>query len=85
MGRTTGYYDIQAARQYYLERACQMQVSAMADGAKLRILAPAVAEKTAAQFKAMPYKPKRPEWKVLLWMLDKKDTSYKELPVTSDR
>ena len=55
-----------------------MQVSAMADGAKLRILAPAVAEKTAAQFKAMPYKPKRPEWKALLRMLDQTDASYKD-------
>ena len=78
MGRTTGYYDIQAARQYYLERACQTQVSAMASGAKLRIPAPAVAEKTAAQFKALPYKPKRPEWKALLRMLDQTDASYKD-------
>ena len=62
-----------------------MQVSAMADGAKLRILAPAVAEKTAAQFKALPYKPRRPERKALLRMLDKRDTSYKERPLTSVR
>lgn len=62
---------------YYLERACQTQVTAMAGGAKLRIPAPAVAEKTAAQFRALPYKPKRPEWKALLRMLDKTDPSYK--------
>ena len=78
MRRTTDYYDIQAARQYYLERASQTQVSAMAGGAKLRIPAAAVAEKTAAQFKALPYKPKRPEWKALLRMLDKTDDLDKE-------
>ena len=62
---------------YYLERACQTQVTAMAGGARLRIPAPAVAEKTAAQFSALPYKPKRPEWKALLRMLDRMDPSYK--------
>jgi ribulose-5-phosphate 4-epimerase/fuculose-1-phosphate aldolase len=62
---------------YYLERACQTQISALAGGAKLRVPAAAVAEKTAAQFKALPYKPKRPEWKALLRMLDKTDASYK--------
>ena len=62
---------------YYLERACQTQINALAGGAKLRIPAPAVAEKVAAQFKALPYKPKRPEWKALLRMLDRMDPSYK--------
>ena len=62
---------------YYLERACQTQISALAGGAKLRMPAPAVAEKVAAQFKALPYKPRRPEWKALLRMLDKMDPSYK--------
>jgi ribulose-5-phosphate 4-epimerase/fuculose-1-phosphate aldolase len=63
---------------YYLERACQTQINALAGGAKLRIPAPAVAEKTAAQFKALPYKPKRPEWKALLRMLDRMDPSYQD-------
>lgn len=62
---------------YYLERACQTQIGAMSGGAKLRIPAPSVAEKTAAQFRNLPYKPKRPEWKALLRMLDKTDPSYK--------
>jgi ribulose-5-phosphate 4-epimerase/fuculose-1-phosphate aldolase len=62
---------------YYLERACQTQIGAMAGGAKLRIPAPSVAEKVAAQFKNLPYKAKRPEWKALLRMLDKTDPSYK--------
>jgi len=63
---------------YYLERACQTQVTAMSGGARLRIPAPDVAEKTASQFRALPYKPKRPEWKALLRMLDKMDPSYKQ-------
>ena len=46
---------------YYLERACQTQVNAMA----------------GAQFKALPYKAKQPEWKGALRMLDKMDPSYK--------
>lgn len=62
---------------YYLERACQTQISAMSGGAKLRIPPAAVAEKTANQFKNLPYKPKRPEWKAMLRMLDKTDPSYK--------
>jgi len=62
---------------YYLERACQTQIAALSGGAKVRTPAPAVAEKVAAQFKALPYKPKRPEWKALLRMLDKMDPSYK--------
>ena len=62
---------------YYLERACQTQINALAGGAQLRIPAPAVAGKVAAQFKALPYKPKRPEWKALLRMLDRIDPSYK--------
>jgi ribulose-5-phosphate 4-epimerase/fuculose-1-phosphate aldolase len=63
---------------YYLERACQTQIAAMAGGAKLRIPAAAVAEKTAAQFKALPYKARRPEWKALLRLLDRTDASYKQ-------
>ena len=63
---------------YYLERACQTQIAAMGSGAKLRMPSPAVTEKTAAQFKALPYKARRPEWKALLRMLDKTDASYKQ-------
>jgi ribulose-5-phosphate 4-epimerase/fuculose-1-phosphate aldolase len=63
---------------YYLERACQSQINAMAGGAKLRIPAAAVAEKTAAQFKKLPYKAKKTEWKALLRMLDKTEPAYKD-------
>lgn len=62
---------------YYLERACQSQINAMAGGVKLRIPAAAVAEKTAAQFKQLPYKAKKTEWKALLRMLDKTEPGYK--------
>lgn len=63
---------------YYLERACRIQVTAMAGGAKLRVPPEAVAEKTARQFKGLPYKPKQTEWKALTRMLDKTDPSYKD-------
>ena len=46
---------------YYLERACQTQINALAGGAKLRIPPPEIAEKAAAQFAALPYKAKQPE------------------------
>lgn len=62
---------------YYLERACQSQINAMAGGAKLRIPPAAVAEKTAGQFKKLAYKAKKTEWKAHLRMLDKTDPSYK--------
>ena len=62
---------------YYLERACQSQINAMAGGAKLRLPPPAVAEKVAGQFRKLPYKAQKTEWKALLRMLDKTDPSYK--------
>ena len=62
---------------YYLERACQTQVSAMGGGAKVRMVPPEVAEKVARQFRDLPYKAKKTEWKALLRMLDKTDASYK--------
>jgi ribulose-5-phosphate 4-epimerase/fuculose-1-phosphate aldolase len=63
---------------YYLERACQSQINAMAGGAKLRVPPAAIAEKTAGQFRKLPYKAKKTEWKALTRMLDKTDPSYKE-------
>jgi ribulose-5-phosphate 4-epimerase/fuculose-1-phosphate aldolase len=63
---------------YYLERACQTQIAAMGGDAKLRIPPPAVAEKVARQFKGLPYKAKKTEWKALIRMLDKTDPSYKD-------
>jgi ribulose-5-phosphate 4-epimerase/fuculose-1-phosphate aldolase len=62
---------------YYLERACQTQISALGGNARVRMPAPGVADKVARQFKALPYKAHRPEWKALLRMLDKTDASYR--------
>jgi len=62
---------------YYLERACQSQISAMAGGARLSILSPEVSEKVSRQFKGLPYKAKKTEWKALTRMLDRTDASYK--------
>ncbi len=61
---------------YYLERACQIQISAMSGDAKLRIPSAAVAVKVAQQFKGLPYKAKKTEWKALMRMLDQTDDSY---------
>jgi ribulose-5-phosphate 4-epimerase/fuculose-1-phosphate aldolase len=62
---------------YYLERACQSQVSALAGGTKVRMPPMEIARKTAAQFKALAYKERRIEWKAHLRMLDRHDPSYK--------
>jgi ribulose-5-phosphate 4-epimerase/fuculose-1-phosphate aldolase len=62
---------------YYLERACQTQVTALAGGARVRLVAPDVAEKVARQFRNLPYKAKKTEWKAHLRMLDRVDPSYK--------
>ena len=62
---------------YYLERACQTQINALAGGAKLRMPPAEVADHTARQFKALPYKQKNTEWKAHLRMLDKMDASYR--------
>lgn len=62
---------------YYLERACQAQIGAMAGGAKLHLPQAGVPEKVASQFAALSYKQRAPEWVALLRMLDKTDSSYK--------
>jgi ribulose-5-phosphate 4-epimerase/fuculose-1-phosphate aldolase len=61
---------------YYLERACQAQVAATAGGATIRTPPHEVAQKTARQFRNLPYKTQKTEWKALLRMLDKTDDSY---------
>jgi ribulose-5-phosphate 4-epimerase/fuculose-1-phosphate aldolase len=62
---------------YYLERACQIQIDAMAGGARVRPAPREIARKVAAQFKALPYKAKKTEWKALLRMLERTDPSYR--------
>lgn len=62
---------------YYLERACQIQISASAGGAKVRMAPPEVAAKVAGQFRGLPYKARNIEWKAHLRMLDRLDPDYK--------
>ena len=62
---------------YYLERACQAQIAAMAGGAKLVMPSKEIAEKVAAQFERPGYQEKKGEWRALLRALDKTDPSYK--------
>jgi len=62
---------------YYLERACQAQISALAGNTKLRIPSQEIAEKVARQFERPGYQENKGEWRALLRMLDRIDPSYK--------
>ena len=62
---------------YYLERACQAQIAALAGGCKLVIPSMEIAQKVATQFNRPGYQEKKGEWRALLRMLDKTDPSYK--------
>lgn len=62
---------------YYLERACQAQIAALAGGAKVVMPSKAIAEKVAAQFERPGYQEKKGEWRALIRMLDQTDPSYK--------
>lgn len=64
-------------RIYYLERACQAQVGAMAGGATLAIVKPAVARKVARQFARPGRSAPGNAWSALLRLLDRTDPSYK--------
>jgi ribulose-5-phosphate 4-epimerase/fuculose-1-phosphate aldolase len=62
---------------YYLERACQAQIDAMAGGVPLNIPPAEVCEHTARLFE----RPNRPahtrDWPALLRLLDRGDESYR--------
>jgi ribulose-5-phosphate 4-epimerase/fuculose-1-phosphate aldolase len=62
---------------YYLERACQAQVAAMAGGAPLTIPAPEVAERVARAFLRPGRTAPERDWPALLRMLDRIDPSYR--------
>ena len=62
---------------YYLERACQAQVGAMAGGAALSIPKEAVARKVARQFARPARSAPGTAWSALLRLLDRIDPSYK--------
>ena len=61
---------------YYLERACQAQVAALAGGANLIMQPPEIAANVAQQFSRPGYQENKGEWRALLRMLDKSDPSY---------
>ena len=63
---------------YYLERACQAQVAALAGGAKLVMPPPEIAANVARQFSRPGYQENKGEWRALLRMLDKTDPSYRD-------
>ena len=63
---------------YYLERACQTQVAALAGGAKLRIPPHEVAAKVAHQFANLAYKARMPDWIALRRMLDRTEPDYRQ-------
>jgi ribulose-5-phosphate 4-epimerase/fuculose-1-phosphate aldolase len=62
---------------YYLERACQAQVAAMAGGAPLTIPAPEVADRVARAFLRPGRTAPEKDWPALLRMLDRIDPSYR--------
>ena len=62
---------------YYLERACQAQIGAMAGGAALSIPKRAVARKVARQFARPGRTAPGNAWTALLRLLDRIDPAYK--------
>lgn len=62
---------------YYLERACQTQVHALAGGVRVRLVAPDVAAKVADQFANLGYKARMPDWVALRRMLDRTQPDYR--------
>jgi len=62
---------------YYLERACQAQVGAMAGGVELNVPPPSVAAKVARQFTRPGRTAPENAWAALLRMLDRADPSFR--------
>lgn len=64
---------------YWLERACQAQVDALAGGQPVTLPSAEVAEKTAHLYKPDVRRPWGVlEWPAMLRMLDRRDSSYRE-------
>lgn len=64
-------------RLYYLERACQAQIGALAGGAEVIVAPDAVAEKVARQFERPERASRTKHWVACLRLLDRLDPSYK--------
>ncbi len=62
---------------YYLEKACEIQVAALAGGSELVIPSPAVCEKVAGQYETDDQPLGDREWAAHIRALDREDTSYK--------
>jgi ribulose-5-phosphate 4-epimerase/fuculose-1-phosphate aldolase len=63
---------------YYLERACQIQIAALAGGTPVITPSAEVAQKVADSFARPGYQEKKGEWRALIRMLEKMDPSYKD-------
>ena len=62
---------------YYLERACEAQIDAMAGGAELNMPSPEACEKSARLFERPDRASATRDWPALLRLLDRHDPSYR--------
>jgi ribulose-5-phosphate 4-epimerase/fuculose-1-phosphate aldolase len=62
---------------YYLERACEIQIAALAGGSEVTIPTDAVCQHTCEQFSNDNSYVKGRDWQALLRLLDRTDPSYK--------
>jgi ribulose-5-phosphate 4-epimerase/fuculose-1-phosphate aldolase len=62
---------------YYLERACQAQIGALAGGSEVIVADDAVAERVARQFERPGRESRTKHWETALRMLDRMDPSYR--------
>jgi ribulose-5-phosphate 4-epimerase/fuculose-1-phosphate aldolase len=62
---------------FYLERACEIQIAALATGRELVLPPPEVCEKAARQYDRDGVPAGSREWRALLRQLDKTDSSYR--------
>lgn len=63
---------------FFLERACQIQIAALAGGSKVIVPPDAVCTRTSAQFRGDSSYVQGRDWQALLRLLDRIDPSYKD-------
>jgi len=63
---------------FFLERACQIQIAALAGGSKVLVPSDAVCARTSAQFRGDSSYVQGRDWQALLRLLDRIDSSYKD-------
>lgn len=63
---------------FFLERACQIQIAALAGGSKVIYPSQAVCERTSRQFRGDDSYVQGRDWQALLRLLDRLDPSYKD-------